>query len=197
VTLDERLAGAAETLRRSVRKPPPPFEQVRRRARRRRALGSGAGLVVAIALVAGAFALAPFGGTDDGSTVYGHPGPKGSAGAACLPVAAHDGHSQAGCALPGDLNGGAARIAELTTKFGGVPVYRGGSNSAQAGVLTPDLGFVPQAAVARLTDLRACWPAVQAMLADPAGAPLDPGCRVLMEAMGYPESFVEGRGYGR
>jgi hypothetical protein len=35
------------------------------------------------------------------------------------------------------------------------------------------------------------------MLADPVAAPLDPSCHALMAALGYPESFLEGKGYGR
>jgi hypothetical protein len=194
VTLDERLSVAAETLRRSVRREPPPFEQIRRRARRRRAVG--AGLVTAIVVVAGAYALAPFGGSGDGSVVSGGPGPEKATVAACVPVAAHDSRNQAGCALATDLNGGTARSDELTARYGGIPVYRDGSGRAQVGVLTPDLGFVPLALVPRLAELRACWPAVEAMHADPAGAPLDSHCRELVGAMGYPESFLEGKGYG-
>ena len=48
----------------------------------------------------------------------------------------------------------------------------------------------------RLAELRACWPSLQAIIADPAAGPLDPGCHALMAAMGYPESFLQGKGYG-
>jgi hypothetical protein len=194
VTLDERLAVAAETLRRSVRREPPPFEQIRRRARRRRAVG--AGLVTAIVVVAGAYALAPFGGSGDGSVVSAGPGPEKTTGAACVPVVAHDSRTQAGCELATDVGGGGARIEELTARYGGIPVYRDGSGRTQVGVVTPDLGFVPLVLVPQLAELRACWPAVEAMLADPADAPLDAGCRELVGAMGYPESFFEGRRFG-
>jgi hypothetical protein len=208
VTLDERLAGAAEALRRSVRRDAPPFEVIRRRARRRRVVGAGIGLVAvvgAVGAVGVVFALVPFGGSGGGSggrsggggsTVYGAPGPKTGGGeqAPCLSVAANDGTSIAGCELVTDAKGGTARLDELTARYGGVPVYRDGSARQQVGVLTPDLGFVPRELVPQLAELRVCWSAVQAMLADPERAPLDAHCRGLMVALGYPESFLEGKG---
>jgi hypothetical protein len=150
VTLDERLAGAAESLRRSVRRDAPPFEVIRRRARRRRVVGTGVGLVTVVGAVVAVFALMPFGGSGgssggDGSTVYGEPGPKTGGGvqASCLSVVAHDGKSIAGCELATDANSGTARLDELTARYGGVPVYRDGSAREQVGIVTPDLRFVP------------------------------------------------------
>jgi len=205
VTLDERLAGAAEALRRSVRRDAPPFELIRRRARRRRVVGTGLGLVAVVGMVGAVFALVPFGGSGGGSggrsggggsTVYGAPGPTTGGGepASCLSIAANDGTSIAGCELATDANGGTARVDELTARYGGVPVYRDGSAREQVGVLTPDLGFVPRELVPQLAELRACWSAVQAKLADPERAPLDAHCRGLVAALGYPDSFLEGKG---
>jgi hypothetical protein len=197
MSLDDRLASAADAVRSTVRRDPPSFAAVRSRSRRRRAIGAGVATVLVAVLAV--FVVAPL--TDSGprgGTVSARPGGdrNGHDASSCVDVFRPDG-SRAGCVLSTDANAGAARVAELTARFGGVPVYRDASAQVQVGVLVPDLGFVRSDLVPQLAELRACWPAVQNMLADPVAAPLDPSCHALMAALGYPESFLEGKGYGR
>jgi hypothetical protein len=198
VNLDDRLASAADAVRNSVRHEPPSFDDVRARARRRRTIVAGTAMVVvAVLAVFVIVPLATSGSKNDRLSV--RPGGDSGSGdvSSCQPVPGHDGLTQVGCELAADATAGAARLAELETRFGGIPVYRDASAQVQVGVLVPDVGFVRSDLVPQLAELRACWPAVLNMLADPVAAPLDPSCHALMAALGYPESFLEGKGYGR
>ena len=198
MNLDDRLASAADAVRNSLRNEPPSFDEVRTRARRRRTMVTGAAVVLVAVLAV--LVVVPLATSDSrGRTVSARPGGKSVTNpvSSCSPVPGHDGFTQVGCELAADASAGAARLAELEARFGGVPVYRDASAQVQVGVVTADLGFVPRELVSRLAELRICWSSVQAMLADPAASPLDPQCHALMTAMGYPESFLQGKGYGR
>jgi hypothetical protein len=197
VNLDDRLASAADAVRTSVRREPPSFDGVRARARRRRTVGAGVATVLVAVLAV--FVLVPLADSgSNGRSVSVQPGDgPGAGGASCQPVVGHDGHTPVGCELASDANSSGERLAELVARFGGIPVYGDASAREQVGVVTTDLGFVPRDLVPRLEEVRACWPPVQAILGDPTAAPLDARCHELMTAMGYPESFLEGKGYGR
>jgi hypothetical protein len=198
VNLDDRLASAADAVRKSLRHEPPSFDEVRTRARRRRTIGTGAAVVLVAVLAVFSIAALATSGSQNGSLSVRPGGDSGSGDvSSCQPVPGHDGLTQIGCELAADAGAGAARLAELEARFGGIPVYRDASAQVQVGVVTADLGFVPRKLVPRLAEVRTCWASVQAMLADPTGAPLDPLCHALMAAMGYPELFLEGKGYGR
>ncbi len=195
MNLDDRLASAADAVRTSVRPEPPSFDAVRSRARRRRTVGAGVATVLVVVLAV--FVIVPLADSgSDHSPVSVQPGGDPVAGDSCQPVVGHDGNTQVGCELASDASSSGDRLAELVARFGGLPVYGDASAREQVGVVTTDLGFVPRDLVPRLAELRACSPAVQAMLADPAAAPLDARCHELMAALGYPESFLQGKGYG-
>jgi hypothetical protein len=83
----------------------------------------------------------------------------------------------------------------LSKRLGGVPVYADGTGTRRVGLMVDVLGFVPNAILPQLAEMKACYPEVEASFSNTPGAALSPSCKTLYLDAGWNESFLDGHGY--
>jgi hypothetical protein len=107
----------------------------------------------------------------------------------CVPVFAHDGTSRSpGCMLDSEQN------PAVDQRLGGIPVYSDASASTQVGLMVDAIGFVPNAVLPRLAEIKSCYGEVQARISHAPGAHLSASCKALYLDAGWSESDLDGHG---